>query len=95
MIVALALKGTVCIGFMFFGWLSHLLPHLRIKMGKVRGASRNEQCLRTLIKYTLKLNCTQLCIFLCNNNNMLGKMGLHLSVSLEDYGLTLVLIYVE
>ena len=41
MIVALTLTGTVCIGFMFFGWLSHLLPRLRIKMGKVRSAPRN------------------------------------------------------
>ena len=36
MIAVFTLTCLVFIGFMFFGWFSHLLPQLRDKMGKVR-----------------------------------------------------------
>jgi hypothetical protein len=34
MIVALSLTLAACVGFMLFGWFSHMLPQLRLKMGK-------------------------------------------------------------
>ena len=43
MIVALTLTGVVCVGFMFFGWFSHLLPRLRIKLGKVGTSTSIQQ----------------------------------------------------
>ena len=35
MIVALLVTVSACIGFMLFGWFSHMLPQLRLKMGQV------------------------------------------------------------
>ena len=35
MIVVFSLFGLTCIGVMSFGWFKHLLPQLRLKMGKV------------------------------------------------------------
>ena len=35
MMVALCLTVSACVGFMLFGWFSHMLPQLRLKMGKV------------------------------------------------------------
>jgi hypothetical protein len=34
MIVALLVTVSACIGFMLFGWFSHMLPQLRLKMGQ-------------------------------------------------------------
>jgi hypothetical protein len=36
MIVTFVLTCCGCMGIMFFGWFKHLLPQLRIKLGKVR-----------------------------------------------------------
>ena len=42
MMVALCLTVSACVGFMLFGWFSHMLPQLRLKMGKVQYIHRHE-----------------------------------------------------
>ena len=45
MIVTFVLTCCVCIGVMFLGWFRHLLPQLRVKLGKV-GLGLLEVCVK-------------------------------------------------